>query len=107
MAKIIFLSLFVSLNLFAQGEMLVDPTAPLNFQPKKQKQVYRAALPKLQSIVIKSGQPKAIMNNKEYQKGQRVNGYQVTHIDTDKVLLTYKNKTYTLTLYSQKERFSN
>ncbi|GLS89482.1 hypothetical protein GCM10007916_05490 [Psychromonas marina] len=107
MVKVIFLGLFVSLNLFAQSEALVDPTAPLNFQQKKQGKVYRAAVPKLQSIVMKAGKPKAIINNKEYQKGQWVNGYQVTHIDTDKVLLVYQKKTYTLTLYSQNERFSH
>ena len=107
MVKIIILSFFISLNLFAQSEPLVDPTAPLNFQPKKVTKVYRAALPQLQSIVVKAGKQQAIMNNKAYQKGQRVNGYQVTYIDTDKVLLEYQQKTYTLTLYSSNERFSH
>lgn len=106
MVKIIFLSFFISLNLFAQSESLVDPTAPLNFQQKKKVKVYRAAVPKLQSIMMKSGKQQAIINNKAYQKGQKVNGYKVTHIDTDKVLLEYQKKTYTLTLYSLNERFS-
>lgn len=107
MVKIIFLSLFISLNLFAQSESLVDPTAPLNFKPPKQSRVYRAALPKLQSIVMKTGQPEAIINNKVYQRGQRVNGYKITQIDAQKVLLEYKNKTYKLTLYSSTEHFTH
>jgi MSHA biogenesis protein MshK len=104
--KIIVISSLIILSLFAHGEALVDPTAPLNFQPKKQSRVYRAAVPKLQSLVVKSGKQQAIINNKLYQKGQSVNGYLVTHIDADKVLLEYQKKIYTLTLYSSNERFS-
>lgn len=96
----------MSLNLYAQSAVLVDPTAPLNFQPPKSTQVSKARLPRLQSIVVKAGKPEAIINNKAYQKGQRVNGYRITLIDTEKVLLTYQNKTYKLTLYSSNERFS-
>lgn len=107
MVKFIFINFILSFSLFAHSETLVDPTAPLNFQAKKVAKTYRAALPKLQSIVVKTGEKQAIINNKAYQKGQSVNGYRVTHIDTDKVLLKYQNKTYTLTLYSSNERFSH
>lgn len=106
MVKFIIISSLISLSLFARSEALVDPTAPLNFQQKKPSKVYRAAVPKLQSIVVKSGKQQAIINNKLYQKGQSVDGYQVTHIDADKVLLEYQKKIYTLTLYSPNERFS-
>lgn len=106
MVKLILLSLFISLNLFAQSETLVDPTQPLNFQVKKEKKVYRNALPRLQSIVVAEGKRQVILNNKLYKKGQWVNGYQITQIDTQKVLLEYKNKTYKLTLYSSSERFT-
>lgn len=99
--------MIVSLNLFAQSEPLVDPTQPLNFQVKKERKVYRASLPTLQSIVVKAGKPQAILNNKLYQEGQWVRGYKITQIDAEKVLLKYKTKTYKLTLYSSKERFTH
>lgn len=105
MVKFIYLTFFISLNLFAQSEPLVDPTKPLNFQVKKERKVYRAAVPKLQSIIVKSGKRQAILNNRVYQKGQWVNGYQVMKIDAEKVLLEYQQKTYKLTLYSANERF--
>ncbi len=110
MDKFIFISLFISLNIFAQSEVLVDPTTPLNFQQKKvikERKVYRNSLPKLQSLIVKSGKQQAIINNKIYQQGQRVNGYQITLIDAQKVLLEYQHKTYKLTLYSLDEHFSH
>ncbi|MCP4324816.1 MAG: hypothetical protein GY951_03520 [Psychromonas sp.] len=106
MVKFILL-MFVSLNLFAQSKALVDPTQPLNFQVKKEHKVYRTTLPTLQSIVVKAGKPQAILNNKLYQQGQWVRGYKITLIDTEKVLLKYKKKTYKLTLYSSNERFTH
>ena len=99
--------MFISLNLFAQSESLVDPTQPLNFQVKKERKVYRAALPTLQSIFVQSGTQQAILNDRLYQQGQWVNGYKITLIDAEKVLLKYKNKTYKLTLYSSNERFTH
>jgi len=104
--KIISIGLLMSISLFAQGEVLTDPTAPLNFQPAKVKKLSRTPLPQLQSIVVKAGKQQAIIDNKSYQKGQWVNGYLVTQIKHDKVLLKHKNKIYTLTLYSESERFS-
>jgi len=106
--KLIFGSLLISLSLYAQSESLVDPTAPLNFQPTKQ-QVRKksAALPKLQSIVIKAGVPQAIINNRVYQQGQYIGNYQITLIDSKKVLLKLQNKIHKLTLYSSNEQFSH
>jgi len=104
--KIILIGLFSSLSLCVQSETLTDPTAPLNFQPAKVAKLSKAPLPQLQSIVVKAGEQQAIINNKSYQEGQRVGGYLVTKIKRDKVLLKYKNKVYTLTLYSESERFS-
>ncbi|PKG39833.1 MSHA biogenesis protein MshK [Psychromonas sp. Urea-02u-13] len=107
MVKFILVSLFVSASLFAQSEVLVDPTRPLNFQVKKDRKVHRSALPTLQSIVVKAGKPQAILNNKLYKQGQWVSGYKITLIDAKKVLIEYQKKTYTLTLYSSNERFSH
>ena len=107
MVKFIIFSLFISLSFFAQSEVLVDPTQPLSFQAKKERKVYRSALPQLQSIVVKSGTQQAILNNKLYQQGQWVRGYKIILIDTEKVLLEYNQKTYKLTLYSSSERFSH
>ena len=107
MVKFIIFSLFTSIAFFAQSEVLVDPTKPLNFQEKKQQKVYRSALPKLQSIVVKSGTQQAILNNKLYKQGQWIKGYKIIVIDAEKVLLEYKKKTYKLTLYSSDERFSH
>ncbi len=98
--------MFISLNLFAQSEPLVDPTRPLSFQVKKERKVYRAALPVLQSIVVNAGKPQAILNNKLYKQGEWVKGYKITLIDAEKVLLKYNKKTYKLTLYSSNERFT-
>lgn len=107
MVKFIVFILFISLNLSVHGESLADPTKPLNFKVKKERKIYRAALPQLQSIVVKNGKPQAIINNKLYQQGQWVSGYKVRLIDAEKVLLEYQKKTYKLTLYSSNERFSH
>ncbi len=105
MVKFILLTLIISSNVLAQSEALVDPTKPLNFQVNKEIKVYQASLPNLQSIVVKFGKSQAIINNQLYQQGQSVSGYKIILIDTEKVLLTYKNKTYKLTLYSSDELF--
>ena len=106
MVKFIVLSLLISVTLFAQSEVLLDPTKPLNFQIKKERNMQRAALPTLQSIFVKAGKQQAILNNKLYQQGQSVSGYKITLIDAKKVLLEYQKKTYKLTLYSSNEHFS-
>lgn len=109
MVKFIIFSFLINVTFFAQSEVLVDPSKPLNFEVKKEPKVVRTKrhkLPKLQSIVIKAGKQQAILNNNLYQQGQSVNGYKITQIDAEKVLLEYQNKTYKLTLYSANERFS-
>lgn len=107
MVKLIFITLLISLNLSAQDITLVDPTKPLNFQVQKQNNTNQVSLPRLQSIVVKSAYGQAIINNQLYQQGQSVSGYKITLIDADKVLLSYQNQTYKLTLYSSKERFAH
>ena len=89
-----------------QSEVLVDPSQPLNFRVEKKRQVYQPKLPVLQSILVKAGKQQAMLNNILYKKGQTVDGYKITHIDAQKVLLRYQNKNYKLTLYSADERFS-
>jgi MSHA biogenesis protein MshK len=102
-----FLFLLLSIDVMASGEPLVDPTQPLNYRAKavsvEKKQ--RPALPKLQSILLSGEQRKAIVNNQLYTAGEKVNGYLITRIDKNTVLLRYNNRTYQLTLYTKKERF--
>lgn len=92
--------------LFTHSEVLVDPSKPFNFNVKKTVKVSQPSLPTLQSILVKAGKQQAMLNNKLYQQGQSVNGYKITKIDAQKVLLSYQNKQYKLTLYSASERFS-
>lgn len=106
MVKFILFSLFFSASHFSQSEVLVDPSKPLNFTVKKERQVYQPALPTLQSILVKAGKQQAMINNVLYLQGQSVNGYKITLIDAQKVVLRYQNKNYKLTLYSANERFS-
>lgn len=89
----------------ASTELLVDPTKPINYKTESVNKKQRPALPKLQSILASGGQRKAIVNNQLYTAGQSVNGYQITRIEKDAVLLSYQNRAYKLTLYTQKERF--
>lgn len=89
----------------ADVAQLADPTKPLNYKTKSLKKEYRSALPQLQSILTEGEQRRAILNNKLYKTGQWVNGYQITHIKKDVVLLRYKTKSYKLALYPKKERF--
>ena len=97
--------LIVSINAVADVTPLVDPTKPLNYKVKAVYKKQHSALPKLQSILTKGQQRQAIINNKLYTAGQRVNGYQITRIENDAVLLRYKSKSYKLALYTKKERF--
>ena len=106
MVKFIVFSLLFGTSLFSQSEVLVDPSKPLNFTVIKERQVYQPILPTLQSILVKAGKQQAMINNILYLPGQSVNGYKITHIDAQKVLLRYQNKNYKLTLYSANERFS-
>ncbi|WP_019614562.1 hypothetical protein [Psychromonas ossibalaenae] len=108
MVKYIFLCcLIISFNTLAGVESLTDPTRPLNYHTKSVKKAARAALPRLQSILIEGDSRSAILNNKLYKTGQRVNGYQITRIAKDSVSVRYKAKSYKLTLYTEQERFIN
>ncbi|CAK4069691.1 MULTISPECIES: hypothetical protein [Vibrio] len=82
-----------------------DPTAPLNWQkpkvaqPAKKPVSYR--LPKLQSIVCVADVPcKAILNGEVVMAGERVSGYYVNNIESERVVLSRKGKQWTLELFS-------
>jgi len=106
--KYIFLFfLIISGNAAADMQLLRDPTKPLNYKAKKVNKEYSSELPKLQSILAEGQQQRAIINNKLYREGQRVKGYLISKISRDIVLLSYKTKTYKLSLYNKKERFRN
>ena len=108
MVKYILLFFFtLTFSVAAQETPLADPTQPIDYRVKSvaTKKKQRAALPKLQSILLTGEQRKAIMNNKLYTTGQTVNGYKIRRIEKDAVLLRYKNRSYKLTLYTKSERF--
>lgn len=91
----------------ANDVLLVDPTQPINYKKQSQAVTKKRTVnvPKLQSILGSGEQRKAILNNQLYTIGQQVNGYQITKIEKDAVLLEYKNRVYKVTLYAKKERF--
>jgi hypothetical protein len=99
--------LLLSVHLYAEQSDLEDPTKPLNYKVNSKPKVSRPRLPKLQSIFFDQQAASVIMNNKSYQTGQRVNGYLITRIKNDAVLLSYANKSYKLSLYTEKERIIN
>lgn len=101
----VLLFLILSVNAVVNAAPLVDPTKPLDYKSKPVSKKQRAVLPKLQSILAKGKQWQAIINNKLYTTGQRVNGYQITRIEKDVVFLRYKSSSYQLTLYTKQERF--
>ncbi|MDA7745890.1 hypothetical protein N8878_00975 [Psychromonas sp.] len=87
--------------------VLNDPTEPLGYQSKVvSKKAYRPSLPVLQSVVLESNKRSAIMNNKLYEVGQKVDGYKISRIEKEMVYLVYQSKTYTVSLYSNSERFT-
>jgi len=102
-------TIFLLLSGYAQASQanLDDPTKPLNYKLDSKIRVHQPRLPKLQSIFFDKQKGRVILNNKAYQTGQRVNGYLIASIDNDAVLLRYANKSYKLTLYTEKERLIN
>ena len=90
----------------AQATIIKDPTQPLFYKVKSvTKKSYRQRLPVLQSIVLNNKKRRAIMNNKYYEVGQKVNGYKISRIEKKVVYLVYHSKTYPISLYSDAERF--
>lgn len=88
-------------------KLLKDPTQPIGYKTKSSKKRYtRPALPVLQSVVVNQSNKRAIMNNKYYEVGQKVNGYRLTRIGKEAVWLVYAGKTYRISLYSNQEKFS-
>lgn len=90
----------------AQATIINDPTQPLFYKVKSvTKKTYRQGLPVLQSIILNNEKRRAIMNNKYYEVGQKVNGYKISRIEKNMVYLVYHSKTYPISLYSDAERF--
>lgn len=89
-----------------QATIINDPTKPLGYQVKSNKKIYRPRLPVLQSIVVDNQKRRAIMNNKYYEVGQKIEGYKITRIEKDTVYLLYDSKYYTVSLYSNSEQFT-
>jgi type II secretory pathway component PulC len=98
---------FLLVSVGVQASALNDPTKPINYKTGSAviKSSSRSILPTLQSILGSDGNRKAIINNQLYTIGKQVDGYRITKITTDTVLLTYQGKAYTLTLYPNKKSF--
>lgn len=84
-----------------------DPTQPLGYKINiVSKKVYRRRLPTLQGIVLKNDKRRVIIKNQYYDVGQTVDGYKITRIEKEVAYLVYQSKTYTISLYSNSERFT-
>lgn len=94
------LLLFVAYGVSAQE----DPTAPLDWTKGKTTPVKRVYyhVPTLQSIVCEddSNHCRAIINNTRVKKGDSVNGYQVSSINRDNVVLMRGSKRWNLELFT-------
>jgi hypothetical protein len=101
---IVTILLLLSATIQASQVSLEDPTKPLNYQVNSIGKVVQPQLPELQSIVFDKQKGSVILNNKSYQAGQSVNGYLIARIENDAVLLRYADKSYKLTLYTEKQR---
>ncbi|TEW56740.1 hypothetical protein E2R68_01480 [Psychromonas sp. RZ22] len=100
-------SLSTEENNVEKAKIVSDPTLPLGYKAKvNNKKVYRPRLPVLQSIIVDKRTQRAVMNNKSYEVGQKVGGYEISRIEKEAVYLTYRSKIYAVSLYSNSERFS-
>ncbi|EGA71786.1 MSHA biogenesis protein MshK [Vibrio sinaloensis DSM 21326] len=82
-----------------------DPTAPLNWVKPEQTQPTKKRisqpLPKLQSIVcIDALSCKAVINNQVRVAGERVAGYKINKIESERVVLSRGGKQWQLELFS-------
>ncbi|MCE2572134.1 MSHA biogenesis protein MshK [Motilimonas eburnea] len=85
----------------ANAQPLNDPTAPR--QPVKQvetKTQVVVAKPRLQSILVQNDHRSAVINNQNVGVGDRVDGYRVTRITANYVLLQGKGGTIRLSLFN-------
>lgn len=82
-----------------------DPTAPLNWQKPEPKEVVKKRvvypLPKLQSIVCSDTTTcRAILSGKAVDAGERINGYLVQKIESERVVLSRGKRQWKLELFS-------
>lgn len=80
-----------------------DPTAPLGVVPSNLPAKERGQrLPTLDAILCSAdGHCSVVLNGKSANKGQRVNGYTVAHINEERVTLTRGGKRWVLTVFNE------
>ena len=90
----------------AQGEVLQDPTEPLDGMNSQAGATasQSAGLPTLQSVMLGNGPALAVLNGKSYRVGQQVEGYRLVAISADAVVLEKGGKRQSLTLFASKVR---
>ena len=90
---------------FAYAEQLTDPTMPESYRPKSEavtsSQVTEGASLEwvLNSTLISPRQKVAIINGKQLEIGEEINGATVNKIDHQYVELSYKNEIIILSLH--------
>ena len=82
-----------------------DPTAPLDWITIEQSQPVKRhepqPLPKLQSIIcVDSQNCKAVLNDQVVMVGERVSGYNINKIESERVVISSGNKRWNLELFS-------
>lgn len=94
--------------------MLKDPTMPLlsTFQGKAALDASKESSEEqisllLQAIILKSGQKFAVINGQVLSEGKHIEGYEVTSIEGDQVLLNSEEEALSLTLHKVNIKTSN
>lgn len=82
-----------------------DPTAPLGWVKPAEVAVAtkpkRPPLPKVQSIICHEMSPcQAVLSGKVAQRGDTVNGYRVSRIEPEHVVLARGNQQWTLSMFT-------
>lgn len=98
-------SLLIPLHSVAQS----DPTAPIGFDVSKPKSKPRpkpkkaiARLPGLQAILCNDGlNCSAILNDREVTKGQSINGYVISEITENSVIVKRGDRRWSLVLFNE------
>ncbi len=99
-AILLIFSLFVPPTSFAQG----DPTAPLGFnssnaRPKAKPKVY---LPNLEAILCDEQEGcTAVLNGRVISQGQSINGYVITGINENNVIVKRGDRHWSLVLFNE------
>lgn len=97
----LFLALWLGLPLTAVANS--DPTAPLGFESQAPAAVKRAPrLPTLQAILCQAPTDcSAVLNGKSVNQGGRINGFTVSDINDNRVVLQRDGKRWTLNVFNQ------